>query len=788
VRRLLAASLFLVIGRQEVVQVTRYDEPDAAAAFFAMKRGITAETNVHALYVAARQRLAEMQRGSRIAANAAGDQSLSAGFWTFLGPGNIGGRTRALLVDPNQPGVLYAGAVSGGVWKSTSGGATWTPIGDILSNLAVCALAQDPHDSATIYAGTGEGYFREDVRGTALTIAGDGIFVTHDGGASWTHLPFTAGNPDFQFVNDVVVNDRAVYAATRSGVWRSLDRGATWSRVVPTTVKGGCLDLALGGGDGLLASCGIFEQATVYRTVDGESWSAVLTDPSMGRTSLAVAPSNPSVVYALAACNNAATTGCHDQGLLAVYRSDDGGGTWRQQVRWDNADRMVQTLLSNREGSFADICGTAHIASWSNMGWHCNVIAVDPKNADRVWAGGVDFFRSDDGGRTWGEASFFDVDPPAPQFVHADQHAMVFDPHYDGNANQTAYFTNDGGVFRSDNVLDAVAKSPLGPCQPASAKIRYTSLNHDFGVTQFYSGAALPDGSGWFGGAQDNGTPIGDTTSGVNGWTMMIGGDGGTVAVDPVQPRTLYAEAQYAAMNRSDDGGSTWDQLRNPQSSAFLFIAPYIVDPNDHRRLFLGGTTLQRSNNFGSSWTTASAVAPGGAMITALAAAAGRPGVVLAGTTSGAILRTTTATTTATWASAQPRDGFVSSVTIDPQNPDTAYATYARFGGGAHLWRTLDGGVTWSPLDGSGVYAIPNIPLHAVAIDGARLFLGTDLGILISTDAGTTWHPETHFPAVITESLFLGQGPRGRALYAFTHGRGAWRADFDPPPRRRAAR
>ena len=118
----------------------------------------------------------------------------------------------------------------------------------------------------------------------------------------------------------------------------------------------------------------------------------------------------------------------------------------------------------------------------------------------------------------------------------------------------------------------------------------------------------------------------------------------------------------------------------------------------------------------------------------------------------------------------------------------TVYATYAGFGGGAHVWRSLDGGATWSPLDGSGALAIPDIPVHALAIDGARLFLGTDLGVFISPDAGATWHPETQFPAVITEAVFVGAGPRGRALYAFTHGRGAWRADFDAPLRRHVAR
>jgi len=139
-----------------------------------------------------------------------------------------------------------------------------------MANLDVSSLAFDPDDTRVIYAGTGEGYYREDVRGTALVIRGNGLFVSRDAGATWSQLPSTAGD-DFDFVNDVVVSPHdhmRIYAATRTGVWRSPDGGDSWTNVLPTTVKGGCLDLALRGdtdGDFLFASCGTFEQATVYR-------------------------------------------------------------------------------------------------------------------------------------------------------------------------------------------------------------------------------------------------------------------------------------------------------------------------------------------------------------------------------------------------------------------------------------------------------------------------------------------------------------------------------------------
>ena len=143
--------------------------------------------------------------------------------WKPLGPGNIGGRTHVLAIDPTRPATMYAGGVSGGVWKSTTGGARWFPVGEEMANIAINSMIMDPEDPATIYVGTGEGYFREVVRGTGLPLRGGGIFKTTDAGATWQHLASTR-DADFHWVNDLLIsphNSRRVYAATRTGVFRS---------------------------------------------------------------------------------------------------------------------------------------------------------------------------------------------------------------------------------------------------------------------------------------------------------------------------------------------------------------------------------------------------------------------------------------------------------------------------------------------------------------------------------------------------------------------------------------
>ena len=791
---LLVALLACTHGQRRPANGERLDSPDQAAKYFATQRGITPDFDLNARYAAARDRIARMPQTS-MGGDRAGAASLSTtlpGSWHFLGPGNIGGRTRALLIDPADSNVMYAGAVSGGVWKTTSGGASWAAITDWLPNLAVNALAFDTADSRVIYAGTGEGYFREDVRGTALPIRGNGIFVTRNSGSTWEQLPSTTGE-DFYWVNDIVVSahdSRRIYAATRNGVFRSRDAGGSWTRVVTTSAKGGCLDLALRpdtAGDTLFAACGTLAQATVYRSANAENdtpWAAVLSEPGMGRTTLAVAPSHPSTIYALAARNE----GVFDQGLFAVFRSTEGGeaGTWTAQVRTEDAPKSFgPLLLTNVITAVNEFCDSFVTTNISNMGWHCNVIAVDPKDENRVWAAGVDLFRSDDGGRRWGVASYWWTSAYMPSYVHPDQHAIVFDPHYDGAANQTMLVTNDGGVYRTDNARAAVATQIADSCTPDRSQVVFRSLNRDYGATQFYHGAVFPDGTRYVGGAQDNSSPMGGDDDGVNGWKSLFAGDGGFVAVDQVAPNIIYAEAQNAQVGRSDDGGQSF-RFFFPPDGEYLFIAPFLLDPNNHDRLWLGGgrQLLRSDNHLRYSAATAKLDAP----ISALAVAPGRSDRMLLGSTSGAIHRNDAALSASkdtVWPSTKPRDGWVSSITFHPVDPNVAYATYAGFGG-THVWKTIDSGANWTPLDGSGDAALPDVPAHTVVIDAARLYLGTDLGIFVSTDDGAHWAAESAFPRVITECLVLTHTARGSALIAFTHGRGAWRLDLATSPRRHA--
>jgi photosystem II stability/assembly factor-like uncharacterized protein len=515
----------------------------------------------------------------------------------------------------------------------------------------------------------------------------------------------------------------------------------------------------------------------------------------MGRTSLAFAPSDQNVVYALSASNVPGPGGLFEQALHAVFRSDEGGapGSWRATVRNSDPRKVNTLLLSNPIIAVVEECGFQGSNDNLVMGWYVNMLTVDPHNPDRVWAAGVDLFRSDDGGANWEPVSYWWVSEFNSSFVHADQHRLVFHPKKKG----VAFSLNDGGIARTRNANGFVPGGELDVCSPGRSRITWEGLNNGYGVTQFYHGTVFPDGRTYLAGAQDNGTVLGSDAGGPNRWVRIFGGDGGYSAVDPRDTRVIYATFQNGEIQKSVDGGFEFnpavngitDLASNDSSNFrafgdfFLFISPLVMDLADPDRLWSGGTRLWRTDDAAANWTGASARLSSGGKASAIAIADGDSDLVLAGSDNGFIYRTDAATTSGestVWESSRPRTGFVSSVAFDPADPEVAYATYAGFGG-RHVWRSDDGGRSWSHIDGSGATAVPDIPVHSLVVDPAdseRLYLGTDLGVFVSVDGGASWAVEnTGFAAVVTEWLAInrGGGSGETLLFAFTHGRGAWR-------------
>jgi uncharacterized repeat protein (TIGR01451 family) len=824
-----------------------------------MQRYSTAQGQVLASEAETGQSDTELLQSAPGASLSAGSTSGVLGTWLSLGPGNVGGRTRALIIDPVSPDTMYAAGVAGGIWKSTNGGASWAPLDDFMANIAVTCLVFEPGNTNVIYAGTGEGFFNADA------VQGAGIFKSTDAGATWTRLSST-NTVDFRFVNDIVVgngtNSQHVYAATRTGVWRSLDGGATWAMImnVPTVAGSatgvrGAMDIAIRtdqATDYIFVAAGTGfatgePQSHIYRSTDAAtasvvptgttaaagSFTDVYTETNMGRTSLAIAPSNQNVIYAL---SDSIEAGQFLLGLLGVFRSTSSGdpGSWTTQVRNTTTNRQDASLLSNPINFVLLQCGQSTSNNILNQGWYDNVIAVDPTDSDKVWVGGTDLFRSDNGGVNWGVASYWwftsnGTVPPAnadtPQYAHADQHAIVFHPNYNGTTNQTMFVGNDGGIFKTDNAKvgnvgyttgttpSATTVTPASPIcggpTPGQGDVfpnpvYWSSLNNGYAVTQFWPGTVYPDGTKYMGGTQDNGTNRGTDATGTNQWERINGGDGGYSAVDFNNTQVLYSENTGNTFQKSTNGGASWSAARSGISGdTFPFTSVFRMDPNNSARVWYAGRFMWRTDNSAVNWTRTSDAAQTGGSITAMAIAPGDSNKVINGAASGQLRRTTTATTltstsvlNSVWLqSFTPRGnggGGISWVEYDPSNTNTVWATVSNFNsassgvGFGHVFKSTDGGATWTLADGNqtpgNVNSIPDIPVWSVAVDpnnSQRIYVGTDLGVFVTLDGGANWAKETTgFSNTVVKSLTVLNISGVSTMYAFTHGRGAFKVSI----------
>ncbi len=771
-----------------------FDAPGAATEFFLEQRLEPGQTRLPLEHLQEQLDVLRTRENGLSGAAVIGPSVSPIDRWRAIGPGNIGGRTRGFAIDPSDPNVLHAAGVAGGLWKSEDGGASWRVTDDRMLNLAVCTIVIDPTDPDVIYAGTGEGYFGSDV-----FVRGLGIFKSTDRGESWSQLPGTVnGVPDgaFHYVNDIVIspNDSSrVYAGTRSGVWRSTDAGATWSVILanpwelstPPFTNGcnvGCTDIAVRNDrnpDVIFAAFGSFVRDGLYRSnTGGDNWVSYTTGSNQGRMTIAMAPSDNRVIYLLMADNG---TGAPAGQLVNVFQATDGQNF---QPRVDLTSKMGPWLLSNLV--FATRCAPGQTYS---QGWYDNIIAVDPVDPDVVWVGGIDLFRSDDGAQNFGIASYwfyYQETPQPPYYVHPDQHSIVFHPSYDGETNQTMYVTNDGGIYRTDNARAATSQEDCPfPYDEPLPQIDWQDLNNGYGVTQFYHGDSARAEDVYVGGAQDNGSIRAQSRYRPNEWKRIFGGDGGYVAIDPTDSQVIYIEYQgFPTIQKSTDGGETFSPATTGITDTDgVFITPIAMDQNDPQVLWTGGSRPWRTKNGATSWSVAGPNLNGPDKISAIGIAPSDGNVVYLGFDNGYVARTTNGL------AAQPSwvvrsnglvGGWVSSLAVDPKNPNVAYCTYSNYGI-PHLFKTMNGGVLWTSVDGIGFAGVPDIPVHCLAIRpdlSRQLFAGTELGVFFSDDGGATWTPVNDGLAhTVVEWLDFQDA---NTLVAFTHGRGTYLTQVNP--------
>ncbi len=626
--------------------------------------------------------------------------------WVERGPNNVGGRTRAIMWDPNDTNgkKVWAGGVTGGLWYTSdiyNANTTWTKVDDFWDNISIVCIAYDPNSTTTFYVGTGEGFGAGASRGA-------GIWKTTDGGQSWSQL---SASSEFYYVNDIIVRNESgtsvVYAGVRgnfyNGEWHSLNNtglqrstngGTSFTQVLPE-VSGStyaAADIELGADNRIWVGSqanpfGDGGGAILYSD-NGTTWTLATTRSNASRVELASAPSNKDVVYGLIEGSNV---------VSEIIKSTDQGATWTNVSEPNDADDGIPASDFTR-----------------GQAWYDLIMTVDPNDANTVLVGGIDLFKSTDAGSTWTQISHWYGGFGFPN-VHADQHSMAFKP----GSSTDIIFGNDGGMYVSS---DMTSNTPS-----------FTNRNNNYNVTQFYATAIHPDaGKDYFlAGSQDNGTQR-FRSAGVNATTEAYGGDGAYCFIDQKDGDIQIVSYVYNVYALSTNGGDSFVDFVDDQESG-SFINP--ADYDDNLGILYSGassgsigrflniktgspTRSDLSIDLGSDATHFS-VSPYTTASTTL----------YVGTQFGSLFKITNANGSATSTDISGTsfpDGSISSIELGASENELL-VTFSNYGV-TSVWYTSNGGTSWTSKEGN----LPDMPIRWAMFNPnnrTEAILATEMGI-----------------------------------------------------------
>lgn len=723
------------------------------------------------------------------------DSAILAGFrWRSIGPVNMGGRVIDIEAVERDFRRVFLASASGGVFRSDNAGTTWTPIFDHYPSLSIGDVALFQPDPDIVWVGTGEANNRNSVGW------GDGIWKSTDGGNSFTNMGLVStqqiakvvthpSDPDLVYV--AAIGALWGYSGDR-GLFKTTDGGRTWTKLttgLPNDGRHGATDLIMDPSDPQTLYVAFYHRLRqpwhfhsggplggIFKSTDGgQSWTKLsrgLPPGETGRIGLAIARSNPRIVMALVEAERTDDLARPGSG---VYRSEDGGASWR------------------------------YVNTYNNRPFYYSKIRINPLDDQRVYVLTTRFMVSEDGGRTL-------VNGSPDEEMHGDFHALWLDPNH---ADRYYIGMDKGSGLTHDHGRNFLFYDNLA-------------------ISQYYRiGVDMRDPYYVYGGHQDNGTWGGPSFSrdvrGIlndDNWKLHWG-DGMDIQVDPTDWRRIYSTAENGKARRYDAltyrdvridptarNVTNWVEAVSPDTSRsrirFNWASPLVMSPHEPRTVYLGGNHLFRTTDAGTTWTAISPdlsrqipdrIVPGrsggitldntGAeihgTITSIAESPVRPGLIWAGTDDGNIQVTRDAGRS--WTNVRdnlrgvPPTIWVARVEASHFEAGTAYVTFDGHREDIFtpwIFRTTDFGATWTDITA-------NIPaghvVHLVREDLRNpdlLFAGTEFALYASLDRGATWHRfNNNLPHVNIQDMVI--HPREMDLVAGTHGRGIWILDDITP-------
>ncbi len=672
-----------------------------------------------------------------------------SGNWTIVGPvayptNSTGqptgmGRINAVAFHPTDAATIFIGAPSGGIWKSTDGGSTWTDLSANIPKLGVSAILVHPVDPAILYIGTGD---RD-----ASDAPGIGVFKSTNGGVSWTQVNQNMGNSIVGGLAMHPSDPNTILAATSKGIYKTIDGGSHWTQKSNNTSH--YKEIRYNPGNPAIVYA--TEGGKFYRSSDGgESWTQLSASngiPSAGsRMVIGVSSANPACVYLV-------QIKASDNTFSALLRSTDYG------VNFTTRSTSPNIFDYKCDGS-----GTSTQATYDLC------ITVDPNNANTVFVGSINNWKSTDGGATWAPIShwvgsnFAPSDPTAncAESVHADQHWYEWNP-----LNGRLYVGNDGGLYWT-----------------ANGGTNWTQISSGIAIAQVYKiGQSATSSAMTINGYQDNGAAFNNGSA----FTTVAGGDAGEGAIDYTNTNYRYNASTTGVLRRTATGGNSYSTIANFNSNGIIgetshWMYPFCLHETDPNYMFLGYKNVWRSANVKASTASSvtwSAISSGETSTCRVLEQSPADVNVLYAVRSGSLKRTDNAMDAAglvTWAACTlPGGSTPTDLEAHPSNSSIVFATTDY-----KVFRSADKGATWADITGN----LPSLFINTVVMDknsNEGIYIGNQTGVWYKDATLSNWMLFSNgLPPVDVRELdiYYDASSANSRIKAATYGRGLWESDL----------
>jgi photosystem II stability/assembly factor-like uncharacterized protein len=646
--------------------------------------------------------------------------------WTSMGPSSTPGgyaglgRINCVAFHPSDNDIYWVGAASGGLWVTTDNGSSWTCLTDENGVLAVSdiIIPSDFASSNTIYIATGD---RDAFDNNSI-----GVLKSTDGGATWNTTGITFNMYDYNMVNRLLLDpndDQTIIAATTQGVYKTTNGGATWSNQL-TAEAFIDMEYEPGNFDRLYGSN---KNGGIYMSSDGgANWSQTFYDSDARRIELAVSMNNVNVVYAVAANSSS--------GLYGVYASTNKAASF--SMVFDGS--VSGNNLLGWESAGDDTGG---------QGWYDLAIAASPTDVNTVLIGGINTWRSTNGGGSWSIVNHWWGD--GVQAVHADKHNLTY------RDDGTLFEVNDGGIYLSSNEGTSWTDESVGLVISQMYKLGVSALDESEVIT----------------GLQDNGSKLLLSSN----WYDVKGGDGMECLIDYSDNDIQYATYTYGQITRTTDKWLSTTDIEPSAAGDGAWVTPYIIHPTNPATLFAGYADVWKTTDRGSNWTKISTMNTSDKM-RSMAISQSDPNTLYVAD-SYVIWKTTDGGTNWTEISASlPTSAGITSLAVKHDDPDVVWVTYGAYNSN-RIYQSTDGGSNWTNIS----TGLPNIPIYSIVqnvqVTGeVHLYVGTELGVYLKKGTDNWVEYGTNLPNVKIGELeiFYDSNPADSKLRAATYGRGLW--------------